>query len=89
MGYCIHEQFSLFLNFRCVLAVKLGLQQLLPSLDTQSGSAQHSPTATLLHSWGQSTTATLGKGKERKGFYGLPFVCLQGYFFFILLIQNH
>lgn len=56
----------------CVLAVKLGLQQLLPSLDTQSGSAQHSPTATLLHSWGQSTTATLGtlvkelRGMERE-----------------------
>ncbi|XP_063604789.1 death-associated protein kinase 1-like isoform X2 [Penaeus indicus] len=56
----------------CVLAVKLGLQQLLPSLDSQSGSAQHSSTATLLHSWGQSTTATLGtlvkelRGMERE-----------------------
>lgn len=44
---------------RCVLAVKLRLQQLLPTLDTQAR-ASHSPTATLLHSWGQSTTATLG-----------------------------
>ncbi|XP_071518371.1 death-associated protein kinase 1-like [Panulirus ornatus] len=56
----------------CVLAVKLGLQQLLPSLDAQNGSSQHSPTATLLHSWGQSPTATLGmlvnelRGMERE-----------------------
>ncbi|KAK8380309.1 hypothetical protein O3P69_016726 [Scylla paramamosain] len=45
----------------CVLAVKLGLQQLLPSLDTSGGASQHSPTATLLHSWGQTSAATLGK----------------------------
>lgn len=82
MGYCVHEDFSLFLTFRCVLAVKLGLQQLLPSLDTQSSSAQHSSTATLLHSWGQSTTATLGKGKQSRGFYGLLFVYLQFFFLF-------
>ncbi|XP_042240945.1 death-associated protein kinase 1-like isoform X3 [Homarus americanus] len=56
----------------CVLAVKLGLQHLLPSLDTQGGSSQHSPTATLLHSWGQAPTATLGalvnelRGMERE-----------------------
>nr|XP_045596116.1 death-associated protein kinase 1-like isoform X2 [Procambarus clarkii] len=56
----------------CVLAVKLGLQQLLPSLDTQCGSSQPSPTATLLHSWGNAPTATLGllvnelRGMERE-----------------------
>ncbi|XP_076061664.1 death-associated protein kinase 1-like isoform X2 [Oratosquilla oratoria] len=57
----------------CVLAVKLGLQNLLPSLDIQaqgnnsassssssSSSSQRSSTASLLHAWGQSSTATIG-----------------------------
>ncbi|CAL4126795.1 unnamed protein product, partial [Meganyctiphanes norvegica] len=43
----------------CVLAVKLGMQSLLPSLDTAAPS-QRSSTAALLHSWGQNITANIG-----------------------------
>ncbi|KAB7507730.1 Death-associated protein kinase dapk-1, partial [Armadillidium nasatum] len=53
----------------CVLAVKLGLQNLLPTLDaTNSNSnastvvAKLSPTASLLNSWGESPKSTVGKG---------------------------
>ena len=58
----------------CVLAVKLGLQSLLPTIDSQNGNqvsnngssnaittTKTSPTCTLLNAWGQNSNALLGK----------------------------